>query len=144
MATPVRVLVVLGVVLAVAAAVLGVLDARADAREGDRTAALTAARSHLADLGAASADPAARRRALDGATGAWRDRLAAATTTDPTSTVVRSVGLEDLEGDTARVLVVGLVGGGGDRGAGAGPFRVAVALFRADDRWLVTDVAEVP
>lgn len=140
MRVPVRVLLVLTVLLALAAAVLAVLDVRADARSEDRSAAVAAARSHLVDLGAASADPDARRRVVDGAAGPWRDRLVAAADTGSTSTLVRSIGLEDLAGDTARVLAVGLVGADG----GPRPFRAAVALTREDDRWLVVDVEEVP
>ncbi|NYD35574.1 hypothetical protein [Actinomycetospora corticicola] len=138
--TPVRVLVALGVLLVVAAAVLGVLDRQARARDDDGATTLLAARTHLVDLGAATTDPAARTRAVDGATGAWRDRLAAATTTGSTSTVVRTVGLEDLDGDTARALAVGVVGGDG----GTRPFRAVVTLARVDDRWLVADVGELP
>ncbi|MCD2187473.1 hypothetical protein [Actinomycetospora soli] len=134
------VLLVVGALLAVAAVVLGVLDAPAAGRAEDRTAALAAARGHLVDLGAASADPAARSRAVDGATGAWRDRLAAAPATGSTSTVVRTVGMEDLTGDTARALAVGLLGGDG----GPRPFRATLALARVDGRWLVADVAELP
>ncbi|WP_433798568.1 hypothetical protein [Actinomycetospora sp. CA-084318] len=134
------VLLVVGALLAVAVVVLGVLDARVAGRTEDRTAAVVAARAHLVDLGAASTDPAARSRALDGATGAWRDRLAAAAATGSTSTVVRTIGLEDLTGDSARALAVGLVGGDGE----PRPFRATVALTRVDDRWLVADVAELP
>ncbi|MDL5158195.1 hypothetical protein [Actinomycetospora termitidis] len=138
-AGPVAVLLAVGGVLLVAAVVLGVLDARASARTADRQDAMAAARAHLADLGAAGTDPAARDRALGGATGTWRDRVAATPAGRPTTTVVRSAGLESLEGDDARVLAVGLVAGG----TVPRPFRAAVALVRADDRWLVADVSEV-
>jgi hypothetical protein len=138
--TPVVVLLVLGALLTVATVVLGVLDVRAGAREEDRAAAVAAARAHLLDLGAASADPAARSRAVAGATGAWHDRLAAAAATGSTSTVVRTIGLEEFDGDAARALAVGLVGGDG----GPRPFRATVALSRIDDRWLVADVGELP
>lgn len=137
---PVVVLLVVGALLAVAAAVLGVLDVRAGARAEDRAAAVAAARAHLVELGAASVDPAARDRAVAGATGAWRDRLAAADATGSTSTVVRTIGLEEFDGDAARALAVGLVGGDG----GPRPFRATVALSRVDDRWLVADVGELP
>ena len=54
----------------------------------------------------------------------------------PTTSVVRTAGLESLDGDSARVLAVGLVAGG----TVPRTYRVEVALVRVDDRWLVDDV----
>ncbi|MFC5064507.1 hypothetical protein [Actinomycetospora atypica] len=132
-----RALSALGAVLLVAAVVLGVLTARGAGRDDDRVAAVTAARTHLDALGAP--DPAGRARAADGATGAWRERLGDLRGARPTTSVVRTAGLESLDGDAARVLAVGLVAGG----TVPRTYRVEVALVHADDRWLVADVVEL-
>lgn len=128
-----RALLVLGAVLLVAAVALGVLTARSAARDDDRVAAVDAARTHLGALGAA--DPAA----ADGATGAWRARLGDLGSARPTTNVVRTAGLESLDGDAARVLAVGLVAGR----SVPRTYRVEVSLVRDDDRWLVDDVVEL-
>lgn len=129
-----RALLVLGAVLLVAAVVLGALTARSAGRDDDRTAAVLAARTHLDALG--TADPVGRARAADGATGAWRARLGDLGGAGPTTSAVRTAGLEALDGDAARVLAVGLVA------AGTVPrtYRVEVSLVRENDRWLVDDV----
>ena len=128
-----RALLVIGAVLLVTAAVLGVLTARTAGRDDDRVAAVEAARTHLDAL--AAADPAA----ADGATGAWRAQLGDLGSSRPTTSVVRTAGLESLDGDAARVLAVGLVAGG----TVPRTYRVEISLVRADDRWLVDDVVEL-
>jgi hypothetical protein len=141
-ARAVLVLAVLLGALVVAAIALGVVDGRATDREDDRTAAVAAVRTHLTALVAAPSSPTARTQALDGATGTWRARLeAGAAPVAPGSAVVlRAVGLESLDGDSARVLAAARLTDGGAQRA----WRVAATLTRQDDRWLVTELAEVP
>ena len=115
----------------------GVLTARTASADDDRRAAVIAARTHLDAVGAA--DPARRATALEGATGAWRERLGGLPDAGPTTSVVRTAGLEAFDGDSARVLAVGLVAGG----TVARTYRVEVSLVRADERWLVADVVEL-
>ncbi len=130
--------------LVVAGIALGVVDGRASGRDGDEAAALAAVRAHLTQLVAAPSSPTARARALDGATGTWRDRLGSGSGSAPgaagTAVVVRAVGLDSLDGDSARVLAAARLGDGSSQRA----WRVAATLRREDGRWLVTDVAEVP
>jgi hypothetical protein len=142
-ARAVPVLAVLAVLLgalAVAAITLGVVDARATARDEDGTAALTAVRTHLTALVAAPSSPTARAQALDGATGTWRARLEAGAAPAGSAVVVRAVGVESLDGDSARVLTAARLTDGTAQRA----WRVAATLARVDDRWLVSDLAEVP
>ena len=137
----VPVLAVLLGALVVAAIALGVVDARATARDGDGAAALAAVRTHLTALvAAAPSSPTARTQALDGATGAWRARLESGAAPAGTAVVVRAVGLESLDGDSARVLTAARLTDGTSQRA----WRVAATLTRVDDRWLVSDLAEVP
>jgi hypothetical protein len=154
----VPVLAVLLGALVVAAIALGVVDARATARDEDGAAALPAVRTHLTALVAAPSSPTARAQALDGATGAWRARLesgaapaGSASGAAPAGSVsgaapagsaivVRAVGLESLDGDSARVLTAARLSDGTAQRA----WRVAATLTRVDDRWLVSDLAEVP
>jgi hypothetical protein len=128
--------------LVVAGIVLGGVDARAAARGADEAAAVAAVRTHLTALVAAPSSPTARTQALDGATGTWRTRLEAGTPPAPagSAVVVRAVGLESLDGDTARVLAAArLTDGSAQRVS-----RVAATLTRRDGRWLVGDLVEVP
>jgi hypothetical protein len=141
-ARAVLVLAVLAGALVVAGVVLGVVDARATARVDDEAAALAAVRTHLTALVAAPSSPTARTEALDGAAGPWRDRLegGAQPAGAGSAVVVRAVGLESLDGDSARVLAAARLTDGTDQRA----WRVAATLTRRDGRWLVTDLAEVP
>jgi hypothetical protein len=135
-------LAVLLAVLVVAGVVLGVVGGRATARADDGDAAVAALRTHLTDLVAAPSSPTARARALDGSTGAWRARLDGGTppTAAGTAVVVRAVGLESLDGDTARVVAAARLAAGSDQRA----WRIDAGLTREDGRWLVSDLAEVP
>ena len=54
--------------------------------------------------------------------------------------VVRAVGLETLDGDSARVLAAARLTDGNAQRA----WRVAATLTRRDRRWLVGDLTEVP
>jgi hypothetical protein len=128
------------VALVVAGGVLAVVDARAAAREADGAAAVDAVRTHLTELVAAPSSPTARAQALDGATGAWRVRLEQGAVPAASSVVVRAVGLEALDGDTAHVTAAARL----DDGSGQRAWRVDAALVRQDGRWLVGDLAEVP
>lgn len=129
--------------LVLAGIVLGIVDGRATAHDDDGAAAVAAVRSHLTALVAAPSSPTARTQALDGATGSWRARLEAGATPAGTGTavvVVRAVGLESLDGDSARVVAAArLTDGDAQR-----VWRVAATLTRQDGRWLVGDLAEVP
>ncbi|MCD2194940.1 hypothetical protein LQ327_16325 [Actinomycetospora endophytica] len=129
-------------VLVVAGVVLGVVGGRASAHADDEAAVLTAVRTHLTDLVAAPSSPTARTRAVDGATGPWRARLESGTppTAAGSAVVVRAVGLESLDGDSARVLAAARVADGSSQRA----WRVDAGLTRADGRWLVSDLREVP
>ena len=128
--------------LVVAGTVLGVVDGRASARVDDEAATSAAVRTHLTALVAAPSSPTARMQALDGATGTWRARLEAGTTPAAagSAVVVRAVGLEALDGDSARVLAAARLSDDTAQRA----WRVAATLTRQDDRWLVSDLAEVP
>ncbi|NMO92874.1 hypothetical protein [Actinomycetospora sp. TBRC 11914] len=126
--------------LVVAGVVLGVVDARAAARGADEATAVDAVRTHLTELVAAPSSSTARTQALDGATGAWRARLEQGGVPAASSVVVRAVGLESLDGDTARVVAAARL----DDGSGQRAWRVDAALVRQDGRWLVDDLAEVP
>jgi hypothetical protein len=136
------VLVVLLAVLVVAGVVLGVVGERASARADDGAAAVAALRTHLGDLVAAPSSPAARARAVDGSTGAWRARLETGSppTAPGAAVVVRAVGLESLDGDSARVLAAARPAGGTSQRS----WRVHAELTREDGRWLVADLQEVP
>ena len=129
-------------VLVVAGVVLGVVGGRASARTEDEVAAVAAVRAHLTDLVAAPSSPSARSAALEGATGTWRARLESGTppTAGGSAVVVRAVGLESLDGDSARVLAAARLADGTARRA----WRVDAALTRRDGRWLVSDLQEVP
>ncbi len=128
--------------LVVAAVALGVVDARAAARGADEAAAVIAVRTHLTELVAAPSSPAARTAALEGATGSWRARLESGATPAATASavVVRAVGLESLDGDTARVTAAARLADEAAQRA----WRVEAALVRQDGRWLVGDLVEVP
>jgi hypothetical protein len=144
--TRARAVVVLAVLLGalgVAGLVLGVVDGRAADREDDRAAAVATVRTHLTALVSAPSSPTARAQALDGATGTWRARLeagAAPAAAGSAVVVERAVGLESLDGDSARVLAAARLTDGSAQRA----WRVAATLTRQDDRWLVADLAEVP
>jgi hypothetical protein len=145
MRVPRRMTVLLAVVLGalvVAGVVLGIVVGRASAGDEDRAAAVAAVQTHLTQLVAAPSSPAARDQALDGAGGAWRARLDAGAfpTTAGSSVVIRAVGLEALDGDTARVVAAARLGDGTAQRA----WRVEATLTRQDGRWLVTDLQEVP
>jgi hypothetical protein len=129
-------------VLVVAGGVLGVVDERDATRADDEAAVTTAVRTHLTDLVAAPSSPTARTRAVDGATGAWRARLESGTppTSAASAVVVRAVGLESLDGDSARVLAAARPADGTSQRA----WRVDAGLTREDGRWLVSELAEVP
>lgn len=141
-ARAILVLAVLLGALGVAAVVLGVVDGRATARAEDEAASVAAVRGHLTALVAAPSSPTARTQALDGATGAWRAQLEAGATPAAagSAVVVRGVGVESLDGDSARVLTAARLTDGTAQRA----WRVAATLARVDDRWLVSDLAEVP
>jgi hypothetical protein len=128
--------------LVLAGIVLGIVDGRAAARQDDEAAAVAAVRTHLTALVAAPSSPTARTQALDGAIGSWRARLEAGTTPAAagSAVVVRAVGLESLDGDSARVLAAARRTDGNAQRA----WRVAATLTRQDGRWLVGDLAEVP
>ncbi|HEY2225868.1 hypothetical protein [Actinomycetospora sp.] len=134
-------LAVLAGVLVVAGVVLGVVDGRASARADDEAAAVAAVRTHLTDLVAAPSSPTARTRAVDGATGTWRARLEGGTppAAAGSAVVVRAVGLESLDGDSARVLAAARLAEGTSQRA----WRVEAGLTREDGRWLVSDLTEV-
>jgi hypothetical protein len=139
---PVAVLATLLAVLVVAGVVLGVVDGRASARVDDEAAASSAVRRHLTDLVAAPSSPTARSQAIEGATGTWRARLESGTppTADGSAVVVRAVGLESLDGDSARVVAAARLAEGTSQRA----WRVEASLVRRDGRWLVDDLREVP
>jgi hypothetical protein len=61
-------------------------------------------------------------------------------TTDGSAVVVRAVGLESLDGDSARVIAAARLAGGTSQRA----WRVEASLVRQDGRWLVGDLREVP
>ncbi len=98
--------------LVVAGIVLGVVDGRATARADDEAAAVAAVRARL------EAGPAPAGSAV----------------------VIRAVGLESLDGDSARAFAAARLTDGTTQRA----WRVVVGLTRQDGRWLVDDVAEVP
>jgi hypothetical protein len=139
---PVAVLAALLAVLVVAGVVLGVVDGRASARAVDEAAASSAVRTHLTDLVAAPSSPTARSQAIEGATGTWRARLESGRppTADSSAVVVRAIGLESLDGDSARVVAAARLAEGRSQRA----WRVEASLVRRDGRWLVDDLREVP
>jgi hypothetical protein len=138
----VQVLAMLLGALVLAGTVLGIVDGRAAARDEDGAAAVAAVRTHLTALVAAPSSPTARTQALDGATGTWRARLEDGTMPAAAGSagVVRAVGLESLDGDSARVIAAARLTEGNTQRA----WRIAATLTRQDGRWLVRGLAEVP